>query len=70
VDKAWIYLGIGLIWFYVLLWPLMGLEKDGSIEFADSFAVWIRVAVVTVVLMAWYEGRPDPDFLRREPGPA
>lgn len=22
------------------------------------------------VLMAWYEGRPDPDFLRREPGSA
>jgi len=45
IDKGWWTLLFGLAWFYVLLWPLLGLNEDGSVAFDRSFAVWWRVAL-------------------------
>ncbi len=46
--KSWLYFGLGLAWFYLLLWPLLGIH-DGGFHFADSFRVWLRVAVAATL---------------------
>ncbi len=43
VLKVWL---IGMAWFYLLLWPLMGISKDG-LEFASSLRVLAYVASVS-----------------------
>ncbi len=44
VLKVWL---IGMAWFYLLLWPLMGISKDG-LEFASSLRVLAYVAGVSL----------------------
>ncbi|MBG0778129.1 MAG: branched-chain amino acid ABC transporter permease [Desulfovibrionaceae bacterium] len=45
--------GIGLVWFYFLLWPLMGLKGD-QVSFADSLKVWAAVAVASgLCVVVW-----------------
>ncbi|MFW5734358.1 MAG: ABC transporter permease subunit, partial [Oceanidesulfovibrio sp.] len=53
-KKYWLTLVIGLAWFLLLLWPLLGINDDGTLSFAPAFAVWIRVAVVVSVLAGVY----------------
>ncbi len=38
-KKAIKYWAIGMVWFYFLLWPLMGITPEG-LKFADSLRVW------------------------------
>ncbi len=52
--KYWLTLVIGLAWFLLLLWPLLGINDDGTLSFAPAFAVWIRVAVVVSILAFIY----------------
>ncbi|TVM17635.1 branched-chain amino acid ABC transporter permease [Oceanidesulfovibrio indonesiensis] len=62
--KYWLTLVIGLAWFLLLLWPLLGINDDGTLSFAPAFAVWIRVAVVVSILAVIYfakkQGWLDP----------
>ena len=51
--RFWLTWALGLVWFFVLLWPLMGL-KGGQVTFAASFEVWLWVAGVSFVLLAAY----------------
>ena len=51
--KSWQYFGLGLAWFYLLLWPLLGI-RDGELHFAAAFAVWLRVAVGATICFALY----------------
>jgi branched-chain amino acid transport system permease protein len=64
--KSWQYFGLGLAWFYLLLWPLMGIT-DGAFHFKDSFFVWLRVAVVATIGFVLYRlgkaGRLDAVLL-------
>ncbi len=56
VLKVWL---IGLAWFYLLLWPLMGISKDG-LEFASSLRVLGYVAAVSAVcVVIWLLQRND-----------
>jgi branched-chain amino acid transport system permease protein len=48
--RTWLYLAVGLGWFFLLLWPLLGIRADGSLEFERTFAVWSKVAVAVVIL--------------------
>jgi len=61
--KSWQYFGLGLAWFYFLLWPLLGIH-DGELHFRESLLVWLRVAVVTTICFALYRlgkrGALDP----------
>lgn len=63
-KKFWLTLVIGLAWFLLLLWPLLGIKEDGTLTFAPAFAVWIRVAVTVVILACIYfakkQGWLDP----------
>jgi len=51
--KSWQYFGLGLAWFYLLLWPLLGIH-DGELHFAQTTAVWLRVAVGATICFALY----------------
>ena len=51
--KSWQYFGLGLAWFYLLLWPLLGI-RDGELHFADAFAVWLRAAVGATICFVLY----------------
>ena len=51
--KSWVYFGLGLAWFYLLLWPLMGI-RDGGLHFEKSFLVWLRVAVAATICFVLY----------------
>ncbi|WP_028586268.1 ABC transporter permease subunit [Desulfocurvus vexinensis] len=50
--KVWLYWAAGMAWFYLLLWPLMGIGADGTVTFADSLTVWGYVAAISAVLLA------------------
>ncbi|MYL83780.1 branched-chain amino acid ABC transporter permease [Desulfovibrio aerotolerans] len=51
--KSWQYFGLGLAWFYLLLWPLLGI-RDGALHFAETTAVWLRVALGATLCFALY----------------
>ena len=55
--KPWLYLGVGLAWFFLLLWPLLGIHADGTLSFGKSFAVWIRVATAAVIFFVLWRLR-------------
>lgn len=44
---------MGLVWFYVLLWPLLGIKEEG-LFFAQSFQVWWKVSGAIVLLYLVY----------------
>ncbi|MBU4244428.1 MAG: branched-chain amino acid ABC transporter permease [Proteobacteria bacterium] len=46
-------LGIGLFWFLMLLWPLLGIRPEG-LQFSETWAVFSRIAVAAVVIVAIY----------------
>ena len=53
-KKLWFGVGVGLIWFFILLWPFMGIKPEG-LEFAGAFKVVGYVAVAAVFCMFFYQ---------------
>ena len=51
-KKTWLTWAIAMAWFYLLLWPLMGIHADGTLTVKDSLVVWAWVIGVTGVLLA------------------
>jgi len=54
VSKLWLGYAVAMAWFFVLLWPLLGIKPEG-LEFASSFAVWIKVAAASAILLTLYQ---------------
>jgi len=52
--KRWISFGIGLIWLFIILWPLLGIKPEG-LEFMPTLSLWIKLAVASVCVMLVYE---------------
>ncbi|EMG36316.1 amino acid/amide ABC transporter membrane protein 2, HAAT family [Desulfocurvibacter africanus PCS] len=50
-SRPWLILAVGLAWFFLLLWPLLGIHADGTLTFDKSFQVWIRVAVAAAIFV-------------------
>ena len=50
-KKLWKNYAIGLIWFFALLWPLLGIHADGTITFKNAVVVWLYVLAATLVIM-------------------
>ena len=50
-KKLWKNYAIGLIWFFALLWPLLGIHADGTITFKNAVTVWLYVLAATLVIM-------------------
>ncbi|WP_319469341.1 high-affinity branched-chain amino acid ABC transporter permease LivM [uncultured Pseudodesulfovibrio sp.] len=53
-KSVWIGLGIGLIWFLILLWPLLGIKPEG-LEFGRTWYVFIRVAIAALIFVTFYQ---------------
>lgn len=53
-KKHWVSLGIGLVWFFILLWPLLGIKPEG-LEIADTFAVWWRIGAGCAAILIIYQ---------------
>ncbi|NDV18109.1 branched-chain amino acid ABC transporter permease [Pseudodesulfovibrio sp. JC047] len=53
-KKLWIGCGVGLVWFFILLWPLLGVTPEG-LEFGKTFKVFGTVAVAVVFIMLVYQ---------------
>lgn len=45
--------GIGLVWLFALLWPLLGIHADGTITFKNAVMVWLYVFAATLVILAF-----------------
>jgi branched-chain amino acid transport system permease protein len=54
-KKIWKAYLIGLAWFFILLWPLLGIHSDGNVDFLKSVSVWLYVAGGSFVCMLLYE---------------
>ena len=50
-KKLWKNYVIGLVWFFGLLWPLLGIHSDGTLTFKNAFVVWLYVLGVTLIIM-------------------
>ena len=53
-KKLWLACGVGLLWFLILLWPLLGITPDG-LEFGKTLTVFGYVAVAAVIIMLFYQ---------------
>ncbi|WP_338668514.1 ABC transporter permease subunit [Pseudodesulfovibrio methanolicus] len=53
-KRLWLACGVGLAWFLLLLWPLLGIKPDG-LEFTATFKVFGYVAVAAVFIMFFYQ---------------
>jgi branched-chain amino acid transport system permease protein len=54
-KKSWLMLAFGLVWFLAILWPLTGIHEDGTLSFADTFAVFKWIAGIAVVALAIHQ---------------
>lgn len=52
--KLWLACGVGLIWFLILLWPMLGIHPEG-LEFGKTFTVFGYIAVAAVFIMFFYQ---------------
>ncbi|MDY0305988.1 MAG: high-affinity branched-chain amino acid ABC transporter permease LivM [Desulfovibrionaceae bacterium] len=48
-KRHWASFAIGLVWFFFILWPLMGIKPEG-LEFGPALEVWSYVAAAALVL--------------------
>ncbi len=53
-KKIWKPLVFGLIWFFGLLWPLLGIHTDGTLSFTNAVKVWFYVAATIVICAMLY----------------
>jgi branched-chain amino acid transport system permease protein len=53
-KKLWKPCTIGLLWLLGLLWPALGIHKDGTIGFATTFIVWGYIAAATIICVMLY----------------
>ncbi len=53
-SKLWLGYALAMLWFYVLLWPLLGIKAQG-LEFASSLAIWGKVAAASAVLLGLWQ---------------
>ncbi|HBH28154.1 MAG: high-affinity branched-chain amino acid ABC transporter permease LivM [Desulfofustis sp. PB-SRB1] len=54
LRKIWKSCFIGLLWFLALLWPMTGINSDGTLTFARPLEIWLIVVVAAVVIMLIY----------------
>ena len=57
--RPWLMFGLGLIWLFVLLWPLLGIKPDGALDFAETFAVWSRISAGALICMVIWRLRTN-----------
>ena len=53
-KKVWKPYLLGMVWFFGLLWPLMGIHADGTLSFVNAFTTWLYIFCVTFVCLVIY----------------
>ena len=53
-KKIFTYFIIGMVWFFFLLWPNLGIHRDGSITVTATATVWIYVLISAFVCLIIY----------------
>ncbi len=53
-KEIWKTYLIGIVWFFCLLWPMMGIHEDGTLSFQNAFTVWVYVASGCLVCVVLY----------------
>lgn len=54
--KAWLWFGAAMAWFWVLLWPLLGIKPEG-LAFAATFHIWIKIVVAAAFVLGLFQMR-------------
>jgi len=49
---AWLGYGFGLVWFFALLFPLMGIKPDGTLSAALPLSIVLKIGAAGAVLLA------------------
>lgn len=44
----------GMVWFFCLLWPVLGIHEDGTLSFKTAGIVWLLVFMVTASCLGIY----------------
>jgi branched-chain amino acid transport system permease protein len=60
--RKWAILAFGLGWFLLLLWPLLGIRPDGTLEFSRAFDVWSKVALAVLILFGLWQLKSNAMF--------
>ncbi|MBI9084713.1 MAG: high-affinity branched-chain amino acid ABC transporter permease LivM [Desulfobacterales bacterium] len=50
-KKTWKTYSIGMLWLLGLLWPLLGIHKDGTLSFTETFTVWGYIFAVSLICL-------------------
>jgi branched-chain amino acid transport system permease protein len=53
-KRIWKSYLLGILWFFALLWPLMGIHEDGTLSFFNAFQVWLYVVVFITLCLILY----------------
>ncbi|MFH1135433.1 MAG: high-affinity branched-chain amino acid ABC transporter permease LivM [Pseudomonadota bacterium] len=53
-KRPWSTFALAALWFYAILWPLMGIKPEG-LEFYSSFLVWIKVVAAAAIILIIYQ---------------
>jgi branched-chain amino acid transport system permease protein len=55
-KRTYILFAVGLAWFFLLLWPLLGIKPEG-LNISKAFSVWYKVALAAGFVLAVYQIR-------------
>ena len=53
-KKIWKGYTLGMLWLLGLLWPLLGIHKDGTLSFGKTLTVWLYILVGTAICLFLY----------------
>jgi branched-chain amino acid transport system permease protein len=53
-KQVWKPYAVALLWLLGLLWPLLGIHKDGTLSFSETLTVWIYIAAGTSFCLLIY----------------
>ncbi len=48
------YFVIGIVWFFCLLWPNLGIHSDGTLTIKNAATVWVYVLIVAFICLSIY----------------
>ncbi len=51
IGKIYVF---GMLWLLGLIWPMVGIHKDGSLSFGRAFTIWAYVVVGTFICLLLY----------------
>ncbi len=53
-KKIWKIYAIGMLWLFGLVWPLKGINPDGTFGFTAAFEIWFFLFVITTIAVLYH----------------